>query len=765
MTKLITVILCVFTAFCSISAVEIVKDGKPLAQIVVAKDADSAEKFSAADLQHWIKEITGAKLPIVNTPVKGKPDIIIGRKSAENIWGKVLARLKFDGFAIQNKGDDIYLFGRLPRSSAYAVAHLLETNTDIIWARPDVDYGTVFSKTKDLDLKNISVIENPVFRYHGWNVVAIRRDLPTAQWVLRNRGNWADQACPVSMGNEYDFIVSTGGHIYWWMAHPSKYFKTNPEFYGYSKLSGKREPKTLCLTNPELLKLAVANLKKRMKELKDQPIDIITLGFRDSWNMCMCDECLKPIDIGDGKMLARKSDTPQADPKFYSTRYWKFISKIAAELKKTFPNTTFCGMGYFYAAEPPACEIDPSLNVAFAPIGGLNPYSPILSPNQAPIWRRRLEEWAKRFPDRLFFYEYFRSYGSGFMPVHGNSTLKLKFSQDLRDLYRLHGLGVFCELTPDSKHSFSGHSMKSEWDANSVGAWIYSRLMWNPGLDVQKLEDYYLERTFREAAPAMKRFYKYFDEGVAKSKKQRSTNFTKIIINSGLMKKCAAALDEAEKKAKHPNSLTMIKRLKAQWFLTIKKLAYRSVPIMDKEEKFTEFDATCWEPNTTFVIDDFRIPRCFDWGYLKPAPCKTDVRLLSDGDNLFVRVNAENPSPNIMPKSEDEKWPLGDNLELQFSRKRQLITFAFDGNGNAYDSLNSDRSWNSNWKVIEAGKTPNGWQALVSIPLKDIGVNPADRKTFPGLLVVRNFDNGKLKTFYSPDGNVQGCRKYGIIAF
>ncbi len=50
-----------------------------------------------------------------------------------------------DGFAIRRRGDDLYLFGTKPRASVYAVATLLEENTDIIWARPSEDFETVFT--------------------------------------------------------------------------------------------------------------------------------------------------------------------------------------------------------------------------------------------------------------------------------------------------------------------------------------------------------------------------------------------------------------------------------------------------------------------------------------------------------------------------------------------------------------------------------------------------------------------------------------------
>ncbi len=94
---------------------------------------------------------------------------------------------KTDGFAIRRRGDDLYLFGTKPRASVYAVASLLEENTDLIWARPSEDFGTVFTQRPTLALDKTDILDIPAFEYHGWNVVAIRGDWPTAKWVVRNR--------------------------------------------------------------------------------------------------------------------------------------------------------------------------------------------------------------------------------------------------------------------------------------------------------------------------------------------------------------------------------------------------------------------------------------------------------------------------------------------------------------------------------------------------------------------------------------------------
>ena len=117
-------------------------------------------------------------------------------------------------------------------------------------------------------------------------------------------------------------------------------------------------------------------------------------------------------------------------------------------------------------------------------------------------------------------------------------------------------------------------------------------------------------------------------------------------------KKCFDALCRAERAAKHPNSLSMIRALKTQWQLVRGRLGMNSVPRMDQEEKFTDFHATCYE--SALIVDDFRIPGYFNWGKTPPAPHKTEARLLTDGTTLYIRITAEHPSPVFMAESGSE---------------------------------------------------------------------------------------------------------------
>ncbi len=699
-------------------------NGAPKTKIIVADDCHSAERFAAEDLQHWINEISGAKVPLesVSGRASQKGVIYVGGAFAEGVFDDDLKTIgESDGFAIREKDGSVYLFGTKPRASIYATSTFLEENTDIIWARPSEAFGTVFSKNPNLDFTMTDRLELPAFETHGWNVVAIRRDYATAKWVVRNRGNKAEQAEPKGKEGTLGFIRDMGGHIYWWMAHPTKYFKTNPEFYSYSKLKKTRVPETLCVTAPGLVDVAVKNLADRIAAGGGEKVESLGIGFRDSWLCCQCDKCTAPIPLKDGSTLQCKSLNPEHDPKYYSTRFWLFIGEIAKRLKAIYPKMKFIGSGYMYAAEPPACDIPDFMYVSFCPIGEVDSSRPLLDENQKPRWRNRLLEWNRRFPGRVFFYEYWCSYSAGFAGIRSIKRIPI-IRQNLLDLKNvLKGFGIESELTPDSPRTFSNHSMESEWDACSIDRWILARLIWDPAANVNQLAKRYISRTYREAAPLMRKFYvqlmkNEWDDSVPR--RQRN------VFNCKEPEKARRYLAEALEAARHPNSRKMIERLIGQWEIAREKHGVRTVPMMSKEEHFREPGATCWE--TCLTLPEFKVPGYFTWGVAVNPAHKTEVRMLTDGTSLFLRLDGK-----VGKKG-------GDWVYLSLFPKEK--------------NLNP-------WRV----KHPfDGKPKVFEIPLRDLGIDRSDRGTYPTYYFLRyDAESGEESTV---DGAKFGV-KSGTVSF
>lgn len=91
-----------FTFFCSLQAflivgpislvaqdnlqsrMKVVKNGKPIATVVVTADGtDSGGQTAAELLVDWVRKMTQTELPIVNTPPRDGPVILVGRAAVQ----------------------------------------------------------------------------------------------------------------------------------------------------------------------------------------------------------------------------------------------------------------------------------------------------------------------------------------------------------------------------------------------------------------------------------------------------------------------------------------------------------------------------------------------------------------------------------------------------------------------------------------------------------------------------------------------------------
>lgn len=173
----------------------LVKNGIPESTIVLAQRPTRAAQFAAFELQHHIKLITGAVVPIVRD---GEPaygvKILVGESKGTKVLG-----LKNDGFkdqeylikfiqhAIILMGRDKLDFGTVKydylhdpscistwpdyydqQATMYAVYDFLEKYCGVRWFNP-TDTGTEYPKKTTLIVKvGKDILRKPFFRYRGW---------------------------------------------------------------------------------------------------------------------------------------------------------------------------------------------------------------------------------------------------------------------------------------------------------------------------------------------------------------------------------------------------------------------------------------------------------------------------------------------------------------------------------------------------------------------------------------------------------------------
>jgi len=154
-----------------------------------------------------------------------------------------------------------------------------------------------------------------------------------------------------------------------------------------------------------------------------------------------------------------------------------------------------------------------------------------------------------------------------------------------------------------------------------------------------------------------------------------------------------------------------------------------------------DFDAPAWE--SALACEAFKVTTAERKAV--PARQPSLVRLAHDGVNLYVRftaVEAESERARVMPPPVDEfarRFPRGDHAEI-WIKHLGTIVFAFDRHGNRYEAWNYDQRFSSGFRLCCRG-TPDGWQAVLKIPLRNVlGVGPPAESL--GLSLVRHLDHG-----------------------
>ncbi|QEG42594.1 DUF4838 domain-containing protein [Roseimaritima ulvae] len=716
--KFVFVVCCL--AAVTASASPLVKDGKPIGEFVLPAEATGAESFAANDVCGWIQKITGAEVPIVSKPSEqANTKVFVGTAFA-NVFPDDLKRLQGnDGFAVRRRGDNVYVFGSRPRGTLYGLYALLEKNSDLIFARPHADFGTVHGQSPDFELTETDFIDIPVFlnRRFGPNWPKHR---PTGEWLLRNRDNTRDVRANYDGFMKLDLIEPYGTNF----AVPiASHQDEHPEYFGYDPIKKSRRfvkhgEGTMCLSVPGLPAIwaqGLADDVARHEARFGRKVEHVRLGPGDNWFCCQCEECVAPLTLPDGTQLQCKDPDSIKDPLFRSTQIMMFINEAMETWQTLRPQTPIHVLAYIHFAEPPRVAPHPDLGIWFAPYPTSNLHFPLLDPRQPEPWRSRFAKWLT-MTDRLGFYEYYEAKPS---PQAFYAAANLRAVMQRPD--HSNAL-IYAETSNDFGTDGIGNG-EFGWDVGQMNLWVHTRLFWDPTQDVDALYRYYIKRTYREAAPQMLAYYDLIKTSWLSPDNDTFSSchasiagvYKGLIVERGLEKECMRLLTEAEAAAKHPHSKTMIRRMREQYEGFSKDMARLMVAhIQEIRGEADDFDSLQWEK--PMVNDDFQLVT--REGEEPPAFSSTKLQAAHDGESLHLRFRLEGPPAERAGRSAShtERWPQGDHVEFWLVEGRTRYVFAFNADGVQYDAKNLDRSWDSNWD-LNVRSTSTGWEAIASIPL------------------------------------------------
>jgi len=432
--------------------VRVVKAGKPQGGIQLADRPTPQETNAAAQLQYWVKAMTGATL-----------DITSGKASRSGFSIRTDGSLGDEGYAIAVSRGRIILSGGKTRGVINAVYALLEE-----------DLGCRFYANDSIRLpRTNTLVIAPVARRYIPRL-KIRDPFYTCAfdplWSLRNRANAPNAAVPEERGGHIDYdgmFVHTAAQI----LPPGKYFKEHPDYFA-QQADGTRTTAQLCPTHPEVVKIAIDYVRQ---VLRDNPhTEIVSVSKNDCQVSCLCERC---------KKLRTEEGSDMANQLF-------LVNQVAAAIEQEHPDAVIDTLAYLETIQVPKTA-RPRKNVAIRLCNdSVGAWSRPFTPADQCDVAKLVSAWSA-VHNRIYIWDYNVNFSHYLAPMPNLDVM----AANIRFWITNHAEGVMLQ---------GGYQGPAERD--QLKCWVTAKLLWNPSWDEKVLTRDFLLGHYGKAAPALEEY-------------------------------------------------------------------------------------------------------------------------------------------------------------------------------------------------------------------------------------------------------------------
>jgi len=291
------------------------QNGQPRCHILIEGEKTAAREALAKELQHWLREATGAIIPIGATPdSKGAIELGMGEST-----------LGPEGFAIRSAPGRLSLVANTDLGLQHAVYAFLE-HIGCRWFFPDPVW-TVVPKWPSLSV-SVNLRASPAFGYrriwYGWGPRTKKLADDYNAWMKHNRQLGAFQT---DCGHAWERYV------------PAREFKDHPDWFGLVK--GERKPMQLCTSNPEVERRVIEGVLATFR--KQPQANMVSVDPNDGAGYCECERCAALGSVSDRAFL--------------------LASNVARAVRKEFPDKWVGLYAYAFHCEPPRTPFAPGVYV------------------------------------------------------------------------------------------------------------------------------------------------------------------------------------------------------------------------------------------------------------------------------------------------------------------------------------------------------------------------------------------------------------------
>lgn len=445
--------------------VNLVEGGRSDFQIVLSPGASLSMQHGAKELQRYIFEMSGAKLPIRGLSSVKKSSHLIVLTDLDMSFEGAARPMPDEAFRIRTTSFGLIIEGGAKRGAMYGCYALLE---DVLGVRWYNSRATKVPKLKSITIAPINRREAPAFEYREpFFTEAFDKD-----WAVRNRTNGNSQRLDASVGGKvaYGAFVHTFNEL----VPPETNFDAHPEYF--SMIDGQRRKGyyQLCLTNPDVVKLAIAKVEEWIA--KNPDATIFSVSQNDTYYNCQCPTC----------SAVEKEEGAPSGPLI------RFVNQVAEAIEVKHPKVLIDTLAYQWSEKPPL-HVRPRKNVRIriAPIGACFSH-PLdgCSENRLPL--QNLLNWAK-ITDQVYIWHYATNFANYLQPLPNLDEI----AGDVK-LFKNHGVVGFFD---EGDYAPGGGGEMSE-----LKAYLLAKLMWDPNRNSDAIIDDYVSGVYGRAATYIRRW-------------------------------------------------------------------------------------------------------------------------------------------------------------------------------------------------------------------------------------------------------------------
>ena len=483
------------------------------AEIVVAPTAAKVVRFAAAEAKTFLSDALGVDVPVVVAPTPGKSSLVLGMNEWAADAGLSTNDLVRDAFKIAAKGGCIYVFGRdsatadpewavrhggwssvlFERATMFGVYDFLEQEVGVKFYFPG-ELGTIVPKRDSVTVTGVRTV-TPDFSsrfMQAWN----------GEYMEPDKDGYLRTLNYFRLRYETDRIPCCHGTTL--MMYPQRFGKSHPEYFALmqdgtrcssaERVSASVQPGQLCWSSGivEEMYLDAASY------LKGEPATVRGIPSRNEkgkigWNGNCKDRRyvdLMPQDGWTGCRCAKCRGKAEGD------LVWGAITNIAWRLKREGISGNIVNMAYSGCKRIPEMPFPENVSVMVAPVGpwAQNCKDLLAQENALVIG------WSKKLGHKVWLWNYANKWGVLVKKARGIPTPAPRA-----------WAAYYKSLAPYIDGAFV-QSETDRWFNNQLNYYVYSRVCWDNGADVETILSTYFRDMFGAANVELAEVFRRLEE-------------------------------------------------------------------------------------------------------------------------------------------------------------------------------------------------------------------------------------------------------------